>query len=399
MYIALKLRCNAFRGGVSEAASECDNSNGSTEVSSEGSSSSPDEQRNAGLTTDIFGCGSIEESEDHPKKGPAKKELAPPNEKERKAALATDNASFSSNSNEEKKEVGDLPQTEGASVLSEGAHADLQNDCLKATDEFINWQRIIRVDAVRMNAEWVPYSPSQANITEDQAFELAKTVGLKDDEHLEPCMQHHAARLVAILEAYALHDPETGYCQGMSDFLSPFVALLDEDYEAFWCFVQFMGTARDNFRTDGVGICQQLNKISSIFRVGDPRLYSHLESINAGNCYFTYRMVLVLLRRELTFEQTISLWEVIWAEKRAMSLSHTNTRQKITRKTFVTEDLILFVIAAAVRQRRKVIIENCRDVSDIIQECNSMAGHLDVWKLLNDAREIAYRVRGQLSDA
>ncbi|KAH7421957.1 hypothetical protein KP509_13G083500 [Ceratopteris richardii] len=269
----------------------------------------------------------------------------------------------------------------------------------KATEDFTTWQRIIRLDAVRMNAEWIPYSPSQANVTEEMAEELAMSVGLKDDDHLEPCRQHHAARLVSILEAYALFDPETGYCQGMSDLLSPFVAQLDEDYQAFWCFVQFMNTARHNFRLDETGIRRQLNKISSIFKVADPHLYSHLESIDAQDCYFVYRMVVVLLRRELTFEQTISLWEVIWAEKRAAEVRHlrNSSWRKSKKKSYIRDDLILFVIAAAVRQKRK-IIEKCKGVDEILRECNSMAGNLDLWLLLDDARDLVSALHGRIPD-
>lgn len=399
MFIDLKLRCNILRANIHKATLESENSNESTEVRSDCLSSPSEEQKNATVASYDYPTDSsnTEDTEEYSEEL-SKVKCGASTEKDRKVALAPDNASTPCNSSEENvKQKERLVQAKNASVLSEAAHADLKIDCLKATDDFINCQRIIRLDAVRMNAEWVPYSPSQAKVTKVLASELARNVGLEDDEHLEPCRQHHAARLVAILEAYALYDPETGYCQGMSDLLSPFVALLDEDYEAFWCFVQFMVTARYNYRSDEIGIRRQLNKIASIFRAADPHLYSHFESIDAENCFFVYRMVVVLLRRELTFEQTISLWEVIWAEKRALSVNHAKTNgQKITRKAFLTEDLILFVIAAAVRQKRKVILEKCRGMDELLRECNSMAGHLDVWKLLNDAREMAYAVHGRL---
>lgn len=106
----------------------------------------------------------------------------------------------------------------------------------QALEEFQTWLRIIRLDAVRMNAAWIPYAPAQAACDPEKAEEMARAVGLENDEHLEPARRAHAARLVAILEAYAVYDKETGYCQGMSDLLSPFVALIESDAEAFWCF-------------------------------------------------------------------------------------------------------------------------------------------------------------------
>ncbi|KAI9114121.1 hypothetical protein K1719_014771 [Acacia pycnantha] len=124
---------------------------------------------------------------------------------------------------------------------------------LKTKEDFATWQRIIRLDAVRANTEWIPYSPSQAEVSKSRAQQFAEVVGLTDYGQLEPCRVFHAARLVAILEAYALYDPEIGYCQGMSDLLSPLITVVSEDYMAFWCFVGFMKKARQNFRLDEDG--------------------------------------------------------------------------------------------------------------------------------------------------
>ncbi|MCO5571559.1 hypothetical protein L7F22_025303 [Adiantum nelumboides] len=368
VYRVLRIQCDALRANISEAVLDHDGSDENSDREFGISSSCGMEEQQVFTKDTNSGIDSCEEA----------------SEKEHKTEVTT---------------ITGTPATNNTPTATAMESEDNEDGRLKATEDFVTWQRIIRLDAVRMNAEWVPYSPSQANVTEDVAGELALSVGLKDDEHLEPCRQHHAARLVGILEAYALFDPETGYCQGMSDLLSPFVALLDEDSQAFWCFVQFMNTARHNFRLDEAGIRRQLNKISSIFKVGDPHLYSHLESMDAQDCYFVYRMVVVLLRRELTFEQTITLWEVIWAEKRAAGISHVRTLswRKSKKKSYVTDDLILFVIAAAVRQKRK-LIEKCKGMDEILRECNSMAGHLDVWSLIDDARELVSAVQGRIPE-
>lgn len=259
----------------------------------------------------------------------------------------------------------------------------------KAKQEFIMWQRIMRLDAIRMNSEWVPYSPSQASVTKRTASQLALDVGLKEDTDLEPCLQHHAARLVAILEVYALYDPETGYCQGMGELLSPFVALLDEDYEAFWCFSSFMYAVRQNFRLDEVGIQRQLQMVSKLLKLSDPQLYKHLEAIEAVDCFFIYRMVVILMRRELSFEQTISFWEILWADKTAARLDKVKIScQRGKRKAPPIDDLLLYVITAAVREKRRFIIEKCMCMDDVLKECNGMSGNLDVWALLNDARDL-----------
>lgn len=259
----------------------------------------------------------------------------------------------------------------------------------RMNEDFATWQRIIRLDAVRANAEWIIYSPSQADVSEIKARRFAESVGLKDYDHLEPCRIFHAARLVAILEAYALYDSEIGYCQGMSDLLSPIISVMEEDHDAFWCFVGFMKKARHNFRLDEVGIRRQLSIVSKIIKCKDSHLYRHLEKLQAEDCFFVYRMVVVLFRRELSFEQTLCLWEVMWADQAAVRAGIAkSTWGRIRLRAPPTDDLLLYAIAACVLQRRKLIIEKYSSMDEIIRECNSMAGHLDVWKLLDDAHDL-----------
>ncbi|XP_060203957.1 rab GTPase-activating protein 22-like isoform X2 [Lycium barbarum] len=266
-----------------------------------------------------------------------------------------------------------------------------------SAEDFATWQRIIRLDAIRANAEWIAYSPSQAVVSESRAHRLAEAVGLKDYEHLEPPRILHAARLVSILEAYALYDPEIGYCQGMSDLLSPIITVMTEDHEAFWCFVGFMTKARHNFRLDEVGIRRQLNIISKIIKQKDSHLYRHLEKLQAEDCFFVYRMVVVLFRRELNFEQTLCLWEVMWADQAAIRAGIGKSAwSRIRLRAPPTDDLLLYAIAASVLQRRKQIIEKYSSMDEILRECQSMSGQLDVWKLLDDAHDLVVTLHAKV---
>ncbi|KAH6760454.1 Ypt/Rab-GAP domain of gyp1p superfamily protein [Perilla frutescens var. hirtella] len=267
----------------------------------------------------------------------------------------------------------------------------------RSKEDFATWQRIIRLDAIRANEEWIAYSPTQATVSDAKARRAAEVVGLKDFDHLIPGRIYHAARLVAILEAYALYDPEIGYCQGMSDLLSPIIAVMTEDQEAFWCFVGFMKKARHNFRLDELGIRRQLNIVSKIIKYKDSHLYRHLEKLQAEDCFFVYRMVVVLFRRELTFEQTLCLWEVVWADQAASRAGIGKSAwSRIRQRAPPTEDLLLYAIAASVLQRRKQIIEKYNSMDEILRECNSMAGHLDVWKLLDDAHHLVVNLHDKI---
>ncbi|XP_073031066.1 rab GTPase-activating protein 22-like isoform X1 [Primulina eburnea] len=287
---------------------------------------------------------------------------------------------------------GDMPSKEDLSP----SKMEVQSK-LKGSEDFSTWQRIIRLDAIRANGEWIAYSPVLASVSDTKACRSAEVVGLKDYDHLDPARIFHASRLVAILEAYALYDPEIGYCQGMSDILSPIISVITDDHIAFWCFVGFMKKARHNFRLDEVGIRRQLTIVSKIIKYKDSHLYRHLEKLQAEDCFFVYRMVVVLFRRELTFEQTMCLWEVMWADQAAIRAGIGKTAwSRIRQRAPPTDDLLLYAIAASVLQRRKQIIEKYSSMDEILRECNAMAGHLNVWKLLDDAHDLVVTLNDKM---
>ncbi|VAH05266.1 unnamed protein product [Triticum turgidum subsp. durum] len=316
-------------------------------------------------------------------------------------ASRDDVASVDQSSVEDEEESMPLPKYSNAGGNIE-AETKLSKDArpvksARTVEDFETWQRIIRLDAVRANNEWVSYSPLQAAVTREKAIDSASAVCLKDYDHLEAHRIHHASRLVAILEAYATYDPEIGYCQGMSDLLAPLIAVLEEDDEAFWCFAGFMRKARHNFRLDEVGIRRQLNMVSKIIKTKDFHLYRHLEMLEAADCFFVYRMVVVMFRRELTFEQTLSLWEVMWADQAARRAGIARSSWgKLRLGAPPTDDLLLYAIAASVLEKRKLIIESYSSMDEIIRDCNSMAGQLDIWKLLDDAHDLVVTVQDRI---
>ncbi|KAJ8632385.1 hypothetical protein MRB53_025721 [Persea americana] len=263
------------------------------------------------------------------------------------------------------------------------------NSKAQTAEDFTTSKTSIRLDALRANAEWIAYSPGLATVPEEQARGFADEVGLQDFDNLEPGRIFHAARLVAILEAYALYDPEIGYAQGMCDLLAPIITVMQEDYEAFWCFVGFMRKARHNFRIDQAGIWRQLDIISKIIRLKDLDLYRHLKMLGAEDCFFVYRMLVVLFRRELSFEQTLCLWEVMWANQAALRAGIRELALgPITLLAPQTDDLLLYAIAACVLQKRKVIIEEYSSMDEILRFCDHIGRQLNIWKLLDHAQDL-----------
>ncbi|KAK3204357.1 hypothetical protein Dsin_018403 [Dipteronia sinensis] len=138
---------------------------------------------------------------------------------------------------------------------------------------------------------------------------------VRTDSHLEFYEDtKNLARMSDILAVYAWVDPATGYCQGMSDLLSPFVVLFEDNADAFWCFEMLLRRMRENFQMEGpTGVMKQLQALWHILELTDREMFSHLSHIGAESLHFAFRMLLVLFRRELSFNEALRMWEMMWA--------------------------------------------------------------------------------------
>lgn len=159
------------------------------------------------------------------------------------------------------------------------------------------------------------------NVNEDRVADWLWTLHrivvdvVRTDRHLEFYGDaKNMARMSDILAVYAWVDPTTGYCQGMSDLLSPFIILFEDDADAFWCFESLLRRMRPNFQMEGpIGVMKQLEALGKILELTDLQLFKHLSQIGAESLLFAFRMLLVLFRRELSFEDALCMWEMMWA--------------------------------------------------------------------------------------
>lgn len=58
------------------------------------------------------------------------------------------------------------------------------------------------------------------------------------------------------------------------------------------------------------GVMKQLQALWHILELTDREMFSHLSSIGAESLHFAFRMLLVLFRRELSFNEVLCMWEV-----------------------------------------------------------------------------------------
>ncbi|QCE09099.1 gem associated protein 8 [Vigna unguiculata] len=147
---------------------------------------------------------------------------------------------------------------------------------------------------------------------------------VRTDSHLEFYEDtRNLARMSDILAVYAWVDPATGYCQGMSDLLSPFVVIFEDNADAFWCFEMLLRRMRENFQMEGpTRVLKQLRALWNILELLDKEMFAHLSKIGAESLHFAFRMLLVLFRRELSFNEALSMWEMMWAADFDESLAY-----------------------------------------------------------------------------
>ena len=118
-----------------------------------------------------------------------------------------------------------------------------------------------------------------------------------------------------------------GYVQGMSDIAAVMLEVMEDEVDAFWCFVGVMdefGWAA-NFNEDQQGMNLRLKNLCTLLRFVDPSLFyferiaepisnaglmSFFDSQGAAHLLFCFRWLLIMFKREFKFEDVKSIWEV-----------------------------------------------------------------------------------------
>lgn len=172
-----------------------------------------------------------------------------------------------------------------------------------------------------------------------------------------------------ILLTHSFYNFDLGYCQGMSDFLSPILFVMEEDSEIFWCFAALMERLGPNFNRDQSGMHAQLFALSKLVELSDSPLHNYFKQNDCLNYFFCFRWILIQFKRELRFEETMRLWEVLW------------TRH-------LTEHLHLYICVAILKRHRSKIIGEQMDFDTLLKFINELSGHIDLDATLRDAEAL-----------
>uniref|UniRef100_A0A1B0EZQ1 Uncharacterized protein n=1 Tax=Phlebotomus papatasi TaxID=29031 RepID=A0A1B0EZQ1_PHLPP len=122
------------------------------------------------------------------------------------------------------------------------------------------------------------------------------------------------AALFNILTTFALNHPSVSYCQGMSDIASPLLVTMGGDEaQAYICFCAVMRRLCGNFMLDGVAMTQKFTHLTISLQHYDPEFYEYLKAQQADDLLFCYRWLLLEMKREFAFEDSLRMLEVLWS--------------------------------------------------------------------------------------
>lgn len=180
-------------------------------------------------------------------------------------------------------------------------------------------------------------------------------------------------KLYDILLTYCMYNFDLGYVQGMSDLLSPILVLMEDEVEAFWCFVGFMEKLAHNFDENQEGMKAQLHQLTVLLKFIDPHFYSYLEKHDSGNMYFCFRWLLICFKREFSFPDIMTLWETLWSQG-------------------LSPNYHLMVCLAILDKHRNVIMGNKFGFTEILKYINDLAGNIDVQEVLIKTEELCLQL-------
>ena len=172
--------------------------------------------------------------------------------------------------------------------------------------EGINWDlndpQLIQVvkDVVRTDRSISLFSKLGPDTIDEQA-ELLHNIHT-------PNVNANLIKLRNVLMAFSQDVP---YLQGMADICAPFIHLFHEEWMIFGCLKQFYNLYTHKTVSNNNQLVEYRKLVSEVLQVIDPILYNHLQRIDAFHPMLMCRWLLTWFRREISFEDTFLLWEVI----------------------------------------------------------------------------------------
>ncbi|KAJ1947201.1 GTPase-activating protein [Kickxella alabastrina] len=121
--------------------------------------------------------------------------------------------------------------------------------------------------------------------------------------------------LYSVLRAYALYDPEVGYCQGLSFVVGPLLLNMPDE-EAFCVLARLMFTygLRGHFLPSMDDLQLRLFQFDHVLRETLPRLSRHFQQQGVEPTMYVSQWLMTMFAYRLPIELTFRLFDVVFAE-------------------------------------------------------------------------------------
>lgn len=254
-------------------------------------------------------------------------------------------------------------------------------------DQRTEHRRLKIQEYYKMKLQWLSMSPEQERNFSD--FRDRKCQVEKDVKRTDRTIDFYAgddnpnvSLLQDILMTYVMYNFDLGYVQGMSDLLAPILCIMENEADAFWCFVGFMDIVYANFDMDQAGMKRQLQDLNTLIALANPTLNSYFRAHDSENMYFCFRWLLVWFKREFSHTDIMELWEVLWTGLPAINFH-------------------LFVSVAILDDQMNIFIDNHFEFNEILKHVNELSFKIDLRTILRKAEAIYLQIKSAdyLSDA
>ncbi|XP_065355514.1 TBC1 domain family member 15 [Calliphora vicina] len=230
-----------------------------------------------------------------------------------------------------------------------------------------------------MKAQWLSMTTIQeANFSgyRDRKCQIEKDVKRTDRslDYFAGEDNPNLLTLQGILMTYVMYNFDLGYVQGMSDLLAPILAILENEVDAFWCFVGFMDMVFANFDIDQAGMKTQFNQLRHLLEFANPRLFKYMITHDSDNMYFCFRWLLVWYKREFANDDILKLWECLWTK-------------------LPCPNFHILISVAILDQQTDIIIESQYEFTEILKHVNELSGNIDVKRTLEIAEAIYHQIK------
>lgn len=231
----------------------------------------------------------------------------------------------------------------------------------------------------QMKLQWLSMTPEQEkNFSDyrDRKCQIEKDVKRTDrtQEFYAGDDNENLGFLQDILMTYAMYNFDLGYVQGMSDLLAPILCVMNNEVDAFWCFVGFMELVYTNFDMDQAGMKRQLQDLNNLTALANPRLFHYFEEHGSENMYFCFRWLLVWFKREFNHSDVLTLWEVLWTKLPCINFH------------------LLFSVAI-LDDQMNIFIDNQFEFNEILKHVNELSLKIDLTTILKKAEAIYLQIK------